>query len=262
MYWNVTTNRIGFPRCLVSKKNTTQRGKSVKLNNGKVAFLVWQDKRPVYFVSSIFISDADENVLRYDPNVHKRVQVQCPKIVTEYNKFMGGTDKNDQMTKLNKCRRHYKWPRRLMIKFFMWACYNSYVLIGYKRPHQMRGKRTLTFNMYMEQLCQQLVAQHEEGRNKIGDRRLSADDLFEQRLQNLGIHGVEKAPHATSNNVCCVCYERHVRAKKQNSTLAYKDLPPKKKTMYWCPSCQKFLCIGLPEANCWKDWHSKIEYWK
>ena len=66
----------------------------------------------------------------------------------------------------------------------------------------------------MEQLCQQLVAQHEEGRNKIGDRRLSADDLFEQRLQNLGIHGVEKAPHATSNNVCCVCYERHVRAKK------------------------------------------------
>ena len=33
---NIQQNRVGFPRCLVSKKNSLQGGKSVKLNNVNV----------------------------------------------------------------------------------------------------------------------------------------------------------------------------------------------------------------------------------
>src|SRR6218665_1477459 len=39
----------------------------------------------------------------------KRTPVTCPALVKAYNMYMGGTDKNDQMTKLQRCRRHYKW---------------------------------------------------------------------------------------------------------------------------------------------------------
>ena len=61
--------------------------------------------------------------------------------------FMGGTDKNDQMAKLQKSRRHYNWPRRLVMKFMMWDAYNAYVLMGCIKPHTPRSGRTFTFHM-------------------------------------------------------------------------------------------------------------------
>ena len=69
---------------------------------------------------------------------------------------MGGTDKNDQMTRLQRCRRHYKWPRRLTMKFFMWTTYNAYVIQGYDIPHAQAGKRVTTYHSLLEQLCNEL----------------------------------------------------------------------------------------------------------
>jgi hypothetical protein len=94
-----------------------QRGESEILLDGEVGDLVWKDKKPIYFVSTVFISSPNERVLRYDAVEHRCVPVDAPKIVKSYNDYMGGTDKNDQMTRLQKCRRHYRWPRRLMLKF-------------------------------------------------------------------------------------------------------------------------------------------------
>ena len=91
-------------------------------NNGKVACITWCDSKPVYFVTSIFISSPNDQVQRYDAKEHRRVPVHSPKAVAEYNKYMGGTDKNDQMTRLHKSRRHYKWPRRLVMKFLHVGC--------------------------------------------------------------------------------------------------------------------------------------------
>ena len=61
------------------------------------------------------------------------------------------------MTKLQKCRRHYKWPSRLVIKFFMWAIYNSYVIKNFLKPNEIVGKRTLTFHMYVENFAMNLL---------------------------------------------------------------------------------------------------------
>jgi hypothetical protein len=113
------TNRKRFPKELISKKKM-DRGSHSLLYNGKIAAVVWCDKKPIYFLSTKFIADPDVTVLRYDRREHKRIPVTCPALVKAYNTYMGGTDKNDQMTKLQKCRRHYKWPRRLMIKMFVW----------------------------------------------------------------------------------------------------------------------------------------------
>ena len=80
--------------------------------NGNIAAIVWQDKNPIYFITSAYIASCLEAVKRYDAKEKKKVDVACPKAVKAYNMFMGGTDKNDQMTKLQKSRRHYKWSRR------------------------------------------------------------------------------------------------------------------------------------------------------
>ena len=141
----------------------------------------------------------------------------------------------------------------------MWAVYNSYVLLGFYKPHQREGKRTLAFLQYVEKMCNILVAGFERP-NPVRSSR--GPDHGEKRLQNVGLHMVERAPQANKNNRCVVCQEKHRRAKLQNPNAQYKDLPPRKKTVYWCTYCEKYLCIGQPNANCWKDWHSKVEYWR
>ena len=47
-------------------------------------------------------------------------------------------------------------------KIFMWAIYNSYVIKNILKPSEIVGKRTLTFHMYVEKLCNELVAPQRE----------------------------------------------------------------------------------------------------
>jgi hypothetical protein len=68
----------------------------------RLGTLVWKDKKPVYFVSTVLISTSNERVLRYEAVEHRRVPVDAPKVIKSYNDYMGGTDKNDQMTRLQK----------------------------------------------------------------------------------------------------------------------------------------------------------------
>ena len=112
-------NRKEFLKQLIRKKKEMVRGEYHLLFNGSAAAIVWMDKKPIYFVTSLYITSPDEHLLRYDPNLHKRMPVPSPNAVKSYNEYMGGTDRNDQMTKLQKCIRHYKWPRRLVMKFFL-----------------------------------------------------------------------------------------------------------------------------------------------
>ena len=162
------------------------------------------------------------------------------------------------MTKLQKCRRHYKWPSRLVIKFFMWAIYNSYVIKNFLKPNEIVGKRTHTFHMYVEKLCNELVAPQRQ--QMLSPQRHVNRGI--DRLTNYGAHECERAPHATTNNLCVVCNEKYKKAKASHPQAAYHELPKKKKTVYWCNSCKVFLCIGSPGSNCWSDWHTKFEYWK
>jgi len=255
----IMPNRKNFPKRLVKKK--MDRGSSKILYNGSVGAIAWGDKRPIYFVSSTKVSAPNETVLRYNATEHRRVEVNCPKAVKCYNQFMGGTDRNDQLTRLQRVRRHYSWPRRLTIKFFMWAVYNSYVIQRIFCPHTP-GKRITTFHMYIEKLCNQLVGNFRRDTPTFHVRNPA---LLDGRLVNepdRPIHIVERAENATGNNRCVVCTEINRRARLANPHAANKDLPKCKKTMYKCRSCNVFLCVGTGETNCFHAYHSKVQYWR
>jgi hypothetical protein len=197
------TNRKKFPKELVKKK--MERGTHSLLYNGTTAAVVWCDKKPIYFLSTKYVTDSDVAVLRYDAKEHKRMPVACPALVKAYNSFMGGTDKNDQMTKLQRCRRHYKWPRRLTMKFMVWCAYNGYIIQNYYKPHIAAGKRTHTFKMFIDELCHDLVGSYRRTVVPMS-RRMTGDD--ETRLQNeanVPLHLVERPHGASSNNRCAVC---------------------------------------------------------
>ena len=166
---------------------------------------------------------------------------------------MGGTDKNDQMTRLHKTRRHHRWPRRLLVKFITWAVYNSYVIFQSMYPEKAKS---CTFRKYIEQYSLELV----------GIRRVRAvdDAAVEVRLQNVGLHHpcipdylrmVLKTP--------CVLYapKKYNKLKKAHPNVAHKDNPVKAvKSAVLCKECKVHLCVKRG-STCWSDWHTKVEYW-
>jgi hypothetical protein len=237
-----------------------EKGNFDLIFNGTVCAIVWMDKSPIYFVSSIFCSSPAETVPRYDPIERRRVPIPCPKLVKAYNAFMGGTDKNDQITKLQKCRRHYRWPRRLMMKFFMWAAYNAYVLMNTVKPHYNVTGRAYTFHFFIEDLCNQLVGDYSAG---VSIRRRSSVDVEEVvRLKRDADHFAERPAGTSTNYRCVVCSEKYNRAKRRNPNLKDKDLPKRRKTVFRCSFCKQYLCIWAPPNNCWEKWHSKQKYWQ
>lgn len=192
--------------------------------NGNVAAIVWKDKHLIYFVTSLYISSPTEHVLRYDPTEHRRVPIGAPKLVKAYNDYMGVTDKNDQMTRLQKCRHHYKWPRRLFMKFFMWAAYNAYVQMGFVKPHHQPGKRTITFHLFVEAMCEELVGTVRMTQTGFG-RHVSETVTDERRLKRDAHRDIERAAGATQNNRCHVCREKYLWAKRANPDANDKNLP-------------------------------------
>ncbi|KAK6191057.1 hypothetical protein SNE40_002805 [Patella caerulea] len=180
-----------------------------------------------------------------------------PKLIQDYNKFMGGCDKNDQMTKLYKTRRHYRWPRRLFMKFFMWVCYNAYVLEGYYRAHNHAKQRSRIFNNFLDDIWLQLIGMYHSGTN----RRESREADIPGRLQNVGNHFPERPEEATRSNICVVCAYKHNKYMRDNNCASKKDNPFKQtKTTFRCSDCRRYLCIRQG-STCWVDWHTKTEYW-
>ena len=207
---------------------------------------------------SKYVNSPIVSVPRYDPLQHMRVQVSCPKAIKAYNEFMGGTDKNDQLTKLQRCRRHYKWPRRLVIKFLMWSVYNSFVLHDFYVPHGRPGKKVVTFHEYVDELCHGLIGSFRRPTSIAVGRRLN---IVATRLQNNG-HMPEWAPNATRNNRCIVCGEIYNRFRVKNPRAQANQLPKLRKSVYRCSTCKEILCVSSSNENCFAVYHTKVEYWR
>ena len=250
-------NRKHYPKSMKqTKKTLTARGQHDYLSRKNISAIVWMDRKPINFLSSYHNPTKVGNVKRRNKD-GTAVMIPIPQLVLDYNKYMGGCDKNDQIARLHKTRRHYRWPRRLFVKFVMWACYNAYVLMNFYSPHTVAGKRFRTFNYFIDELCLQLIG---DFRSAV-KRRESREAELPQRMQNVGLHYPARSPEATGSNVCVVCTYNYNKYRKANPAAAAKDLLYKKvTTTFWCGYCRRYLCIR-DGSTCWSDWHNKREYW-
>ena len=111
----IQQNRKHFPQALKEKRKRA-RGESVYQCSSNITCLVWQDRKPISFISNYHNPEdvSTGNRRNEDGTVQ---EVTMPHMVKDYNKFMGGCNKNDQMTRLHRSRRHYHWPRRLLDRY-------------------------------------------------------------------------------------------------------------------------------------------------
>ena len=107
----VRVNRRGFPKELVCKsKAGKERGFYEYLSKGPLLAAVWFDRRFIYFLSTMHVAEASAGattVLRHGPD-GSQIPVECPPLLPDYQKYMRGVDKGDQMIGLYNVGRRSK----------------------------------------------------------------------------------------------------------------------------------------------------------
>lgn len=130
-----------FPAVLFDKNaiKTMKRGKMVWRMKGPILALTWIDNKPVT-ISGTTTGIPEEQL----PEVQRRKKdgtlenVACPPIISTYNCYMGGVDKNDQMKSyygINISGK--KWWTRVFFDLIDRAIFNGKVLFN-ESPHTSR----------------------------------------------------------------------------------------------------------------------------
>lgn len=206
---------------------------------------VWCDKKPIYFLSSIHMPVKPCSVQRGDDKGNS-LEIPATPCVVEYNRHMGGVDKNDQNASIDKSRKQYKWYAKLIHKGIMWSLYNGFIIEGHFVDHREPGKRRRDFYSFCLDAAHQLVGDftnrqriHRMSANRSSHKRLTDSDHFPTVTDSYDLR-------------CVVCDEKYRR----------KLTTKRSKTTITCTSqhCGVPLCVKRG-SNCWSEWHSKLEYW-
>jgi len=216
----VVTNRKHFPVEIIRKKKELKRGESIYVAAGNLSAVTWMDRRPIYFMSTCH-DPSETTVVKRHEKSGESIEVTCPIAVACYNRNMGGCDRNDQMAKLHRSRRHYRWPRRLVMKCLLWSAYNAYIIKCCLKNPVQPGRRARTFLGFCDNLILQLIGTY---CSPAGHRGRSSVDGF-TRLQNVGCHFPERPPEATRNNTCVVCRTKFSHFAKKHPSVRRADNP-------------------------------------
>jgi DNA excision repair protein ERCC-6 len=107
----VRENRLqGAPLPKPAQAKKLPRGSTSFASDGKVVACSWVDNRPVYCASNFRRVNPKEKKSRYSQQEKKYIQVDCPLMIAEYNRLMGGVDLNDRfLSNYRPTLRGRKW---------------------------------------------------------------------------------------------------------------------------------------------------------
>lgn len=98
----------------------------------------WKDNKQVVLASTYVGAQPVETIERYDKKEKRRIKIDCPKIIKEYNAHMGGVDLMDSHLGRYKIRiKSRKWYIRIFYHLLDLTVINSWVL--YKKALRQKG---------------------------------------------------------------------------------------------------------------------------
>lgn len=238
----VRTNRKEVPKALKLK---LKRGDTVFRQRNNLLAMKWVDKRDVCMLTTkhgptMTVTNKQDR----DGN-----QIIKPTCVLDYNAHMGGVDTSDQMVKYyNFTRKTLKWWVKLFFHLINLAVTNAYLLY---RKHNT-NPRPLTHYKFRTQLANELTACHVPAKRPKKGRRSDKDNesrLNERHFPAL-IPVAEGAKRKHASRRCVAC-------NKNTGKRRVPGVPDRRKeTSYWCPDCQKPLCVD----SCFRRYHTLVHY--
>ncbi|XP_056001537.1 piggyBac transposable element-derived protein 4-like [Ostrea edulis] len=186
----VRTNRRGFPNDLKGRLRM-QRGESKIRQKGNLTASVWQDKKPVAFLSTLSYPRLQVPMTRQ--NGRQVLQLTQPHAANEYNKYMNGVDRHDQLTMKYPLERDSKKAWKYIFHFMMnCAIVNAFIMFTSSSQRRNSQKRFTHVDFRME-LAHHLIASFVEEKgnlHKVQMLLLTLKTLLDMNLptwvQNVG----------------------------------------------------------------------------
>lgn len=206
-------------------------------NQNRLAIVRWNDNKAVTLISSFVASEPVEKIRRYCKDAKCKIDVQCPQIVRQYNKHMGGVDLADMLISL------YKTPfksRRWYLAIFsqmLDICVNNAWLL-YRRKHSGNAKGKIPLKAFRYEIYETLLkANRCAKRSKTETAKVSKPHVARPsspvKYDNIG-----HFPSTMEEGRCRYC---------------------QKKTVVYCIKCNTRLCFvtGKTPRNCFLNFHTK-----
>ncbi|KAG5863115.1 hypothetical protein JTB14_014935 [Gonioctena quinquepunctata] len=124
----IMANRINGPE--FKKDRHMKRGESEEFvgSDKKLYLTKWMDNKSKLMLSNALRVESQSSVKRWDKIRRERVEVTCPKVVSTYNKKMGGVDLADQMIEYYRSFfKTKKWSFKVILHLFDLAVVNSWM---------------------------------------------------------------------------------------------------------------------------------------
>jgi hypothetical protein len=214
----------GGPKSMKSQIKKFTKGEGILMNKGGINYSGFKENVIVQIISNIHsahcstvheISSID--LIRYS-------SIKQNEIIKNYNKFMGGVDLMDQMTKYYSIdKKSQKWTTKLVFHLFNIAFYNTFVL--YKKT----VASPKTYLQYLIYIIDFLVKEGLSANLEDSQAYFEAPSMIREKIKHFPIQICIKKR-------CKMCYLNKIR----------------KETNYGCSFCKVPLCI----TPCFENWHN------
>ena len=213
----VRQERIVYQCPLSLNQQKLQKGAFSYRRNGNMLMMKYQDKKEVYFLSSIHQATS-----KVTGKKKQRIDVVKPMLVQDYNKYMGGIDPNDAMLgNYSSVRKSMKWTTKVAFHFMEESTLNAFYLFD----KVVGGQRLLQFKLNIVRA--------------LFDTTNEISPLY--NLPSFGRHFLELIPPTEKKHNpqkrCKVCHKEGLR----------------KETSYQCKNCVDKP--GLCPAPCFEIYH-------
>ena len=225
----VRAQRRNFPPDLkdVVKRGLASRGDRMTRQEGNVCVTVWQDSRPVTFMSSGH-NPVHTTVVRRKKGDGSVVNVDCPECVYDYNQYMGGVDKADQFRKYY----HVRVKSRKSYKYLFWFVFEVCILNAYILSRYTACNHNSTYLAFRQELARQLIGDYCSRKRKSITHTVIHHDL--------------------------VCNAQHFPSNLGTSRRGHcKLFPCRRQTVWYCATCDMRLCHTGKDDDCYVKHHAR-----
>jgi len=252
----IRSNRmLGASKVLRSDKDLKkdQRGSSDWRTDvsSNVTVLKWYDNNIVHLASCFIGPHNGDTVRRWSQAEKKHLEIECPLMVNEYNKFMGGVDLCDMLLSLYRIKlKSRRWYMPIFYYLLKVCVTNGWLL--YRRYANLSGvsvKSQLTLINFQSQVAFDLInigkLSVASGSKKGPGRPLTFTPPTKKRKTvgvpiPLGESRYDQVGHfpiySEQQNRCRLC--------------------PNGRSRWKCSKCEMFLCL-VKERNCFFNFHVK-----
>ena len=220
-------DRKGVPDGVIQLQKTLNastcnvpQGDGYYIREGSLVYVCWRDKRTVTAMSAVLPGHGEEYVERRVKGKEgmTRIQILCPVVIQEYNKYMGGVDKSDQyMAYHNVLRRTVRFWKTSFYHLIDIALVNGFIL--YNILQVMSGRKVINENDFCDKLALEIISKY--GGDRRPEKRSGRPSRNDCRVK----HGSMLLP-VSDKSRCQYCRIKHRRVSwTQRKCLDCKFVP-------------------------------------